>query len=141
VGFFWYANPAAFVSQSVASHGSLAVIDRHNDLLDQVLRAKDDEIRAAGGIFVFNDWRSVRGYDQDARARQRERMRARPTGYSRRTIIVADPTSRLLRMAIEAANLFATLTLRARIEVVLDAAAALSRSGLEAPVGTEAFPR
>jgi hypothetical protein len=140
VGFFWFARPAAFVSQSIASHGSLAVIERQNDLMDQVLSARAEEIRAAGGLLVFNDWRSVRSYDQDARARQRERMRARPSGYSRRTIIVVDPASRLLRMAVEAANLFATLTLRARIEVVLHAGDALSRAALTPPAANEAFP-
>src|SRR5262245_33586539 len=91
VGFFWYAQPAAFISQSVIRHGSLDVIERQNDLMDQVLAARADEIRAAGGLFILNDWRSVRSYDQDARARQRERMKARPAGYARRTVIVVDP--------------------------------------------------
>jgi hypothetical protein len=44
-------------------------------------------------------------------------------------------------MAIEAANLFATLTLRSRIEIVLDAQEALSRATLVAPAAGEAFPR
>lgn len=140
VGYFWYTRPAAFVSQSTTSHGSFEVIERQNDLLDQVLTARADEIKAAGGIFVFNDWRSVRSYDADARARQRERMKARLPGYSRRTVIVVDPSNRLLRMAIEAANLFATLTLRSRIEIVLDAEEALARATLVAPAATDTFP-
>jgi hypothetical protein len=44
-------------------------------------------------------------------------------------------------MAIEAANLFATLTLRSSIEIVLDAGEALSRATLVAPVAGDQFPR
>lgn len=141
VGFFWYAHPAAFVSQTVAAHGSFEVIERNADIMDRLLAAKADEIRAEGGLLVFNDWRSVKTYDQDARARQRERMRARPTGYARRTVIVANPTSRLLRMALEAANLFVTLTLRSSIEVDLDVDHALSRAGLKPPRRGAPFPQ
>jgi hypothetical protein len=141
VGFYWYAQPATFVSQSVATHGSIEVIDRQNDTMDRVLQAREAEIRAAGGLLVFNDWRSVKTYDLDARARQRERMRARPAGYSRRTVIVVDPASRLLRMAIEAANLFATLTLQSRLELLTNIAHAVSRAELAAPPRGDAFPR
>lgn len=140
VGYFWYAHPCAFVSQSTVTHGSYEVIERQNDLMDLVLARKTDEVRAAGGIFVLNDWRSVKSYDQDARARQRERMKARAPGYSRRVVIVVNPESRLLRMAIEAANLFATMTLRSRIEIVTNASSALSKAGLTPPLGGEPFP-
>ncbi len=140
VGFYWYASPAVLVSQTVAVHGSLEVIERNNDVVDFILDAKADDIRSAGGLFVFNDWRSVKSYDQDARARQRVRMRARPSGYARRTVIVVNPASRLLRMAVEAANLFATLTLRSRIEVELDAARTFARAGIEPPRKGALFP-
>jgi hypothetical protein len=141
VGFYWYLRPAVFVSQSVATHGSVEVIDRQNDILDRLLAAKAAEIQEAGGVFVFNDWRSVKGYDQAARARQRERMRARPSGYSRRTVIVVDPASRLLRMAIEAANLFATLALRSRIELLTNIDQAVAHAELSAPRPGAEFPR
>jgi hypothetical protein len=68
-------------------------------------------------------------------------MRARPAGYARRTVIVVDPASRLLRMAIEAANLFATLTMGSRIELLTDVAAAVTRAELRAPPPGDAFPR
>ena len=66
VGFYWYLEPAVFVSQSVALHGSVEVIDRQNDITDRVLHTRGDEVRTAGGLFVFNDWRSVKSYDQNA---------------------------------------------------------------------------
>jgi hypothetical protein len=109
--------------------------------MDRVLQARGDEVRAAGGLFVFNDWRSVKGYDQNARARQRVRMKARNPGYARRTMIVVDPASRLLRMAIEAANLFATLTIRTHIELSTDIANAVSSARLQPPNRGVPFPR
>lgn len=141
VGFYWYLQPAVFVSQTVALHGSVEVIDRQNDIMDRVLQTRGDEVREAGGLFVFNDWRSVKTYDQNARARQRVRMKARTQGYARRTMIVVDPASRLLRMAIEAANLFATLTIRSHIELSTDIANALSTANLRPPGRGASFPR
>lgn len=141
IGFFWYAHPAAFVSQSVVAHGSRALVERQNDLLDRVLAGRADEIHAHGGILILNDWRSVTGYDQDARARQRARMEARPAGYARRTIIIVKTESRLLRMAIEATNLLATLKRKAQIEVDFDPAHALSHVRLVPPSPATPFPR
>jgi hypothetical protein len=141
IGFFWYAHPAAFVSQTVVAHGSRAVVERQNDLLDRVLALRADEIRAHGGILIFNDWRSVTGYDQDARARQRARMEARPAGYARRTIIIVKTESRLLRMAIEATNLLGTLKRSAQIEVDFDPAHAFSQVRLGPPLPGIPFPR
>jgi hypothetical protein len=141
VGFYWYLEPGVFVSQSVATHGSVDVIDRQNDIMDRVLSVKAAEIQEAGGLFVFNDWRSVKSYDQAARARQRERMRARPSGYSRRTVIIVDPASRLLRMAIEAANLFATLALRSSIELHTNIDHAVAHAELSPPKPGDSFPR
>jgi hypothetical protein len=134
VGFYWYVRPAVLVSQSRVSHGSTEVIDRRNDIVDYVLDRRAPEITEAGGLFFFGDWRSVKTYDKAARAHQRERMQARATGYARRTIIVIEPESRLLRMAIEAANLFS------RIEVTTDIALALSRARLATPGLEETFP-
>ena len=140
VGFYWCMRPAMLVSQSVVPHGSIEVIDRHNDIVDRVLAQRAPEIEVAGGLFMFNDWRSVRTYDQGARARQRERMQSRRPGYARHTVIVVDPESRLLSMAIEAANLFARVTLHSQIELVTDMALALSRVGLGPPRPEETFP-
>jgi hypothetical protein len=141
IGFFWYAHPAAFVSQSVVAHGSREVVERQNDLLDHVLAVRADEIHAHGGLLIFNDWRSVTGYDQDARARQPARMEARAAGYARRTIIIVKTESRLLRMAIEATNLLGTLKRNAQIEVDFDPARAFSQVRLAPPLPAISFPR
>src|SRR5690349_1055658 len=47
-GFAWYVEPAILVKQSIEQHGSLAVIELFNDLVDEVLELRADSIRAAG---------------------------------------------------------------------------------------------
>lgn len=139
VGFYWYLEPATLICQSFAEHGSLEVIDRHNDVVDRVLARHRKAIEAAGGLFMLFDWRSVQGYDQDARARQRERMQARGKTYARRTVVVIHPANRLLRMAVSAANLFATLLMKSSIEVLTDPTPVVAEAKLVAPPRNQPF--
>jgi hypothetical protein len=60
-------------------------------------------------------------------------MKARPRGYARRTVIIVSPANRLLRMAVETAGLFATLTLSQRVELATTPVAALGRSPIQRP--------
>ena len=139
VGFYWYFEPATLVCQSYAEHGTLEVIDRHNDVVDRILARHRKAIAAAGGLFMLFDWRSVQGYDQDARARQRERMQAREKAYARRTVVVIHPANRLLRMAVGAANLFATLFLKSGIEILTDPAPVVADAKLAPPPRNQPF--
>ncbi len=139
-GFYWYAQPAAVVCQSVLSYATIAIVDEHNDVLDGVLAARQDEIGAAGGLFIFNDWRSIRGFAPGARSRMQERMNARRRGYARRTVVVVNPSNRLLRMALEAASLFKTIGLGSRVDVAMSSEIALAQAGLSAPAKGATFP-
>jgi hypothetical protein len=139
VGFYWYVEPATLICQSYAEHGTFEVIERHNDVVDRVLARHRKAIEAAGGLFMIFDWRSVTGYDQDARARQRERMQARAKSYARRTVVVIHPANRLLRMAVGAANLFATLFLKSEIEILTDPAPVVSEARLAPPPRNQPF--
>jgi hypothetical protein len=141
VGFYWYATPAAFVSHALCRHGTVEMVDAHNDLLDEVLAARNAEIQRAGGILIFSDWRSISTFAPGARSRQQERMRRRGRGYARRTIIVVNPANRLMRMAAEASNLFTTLVFQARLEVALSPDAPLASAGLTPPRAGELFPK
>jgi hypothetical protein len=140
VGFYWYLRPGTLVCQAVATHATVDVIDRHNDVIDAVLSARGDEIRTSGGLFMLCDWRSVRTYDSRARARQRERMKARGDTYARRTVIAVHPANELLRMAIEAANLLATLLFRPGIEIVTSPDAVVEEGRVVPPAWGEPFP-
>lgn len=139
VGYYWFVEPATLICQSYAPHGSFEVIERHNDVVDRVLARHRKSIQAAGGLFMLFDWRSVQGYDQAARARQRERMQSREKGYSRRTVVVIHPANRLLRMAVGAANLFATLLLKSEIEILTDPTPVVRLAKLEPPPRNQPF--
>jgi hypothetical protein len=140
LGFYWYLRPGTLVCQTVVAHATVEVIDRHNDVVDAILAARGDEIRASGGLFMVFDWRSVKTYDQGARARQRERMKARGDTYARRTVIALQPANKLLRMAVEAANLFATLLFRSGIEIATSPDAIVAETRLTPPPRNEPFP-
>ena len=139
VGFYWYVEPATLICQSHAEHGTIEVIDRHNDVVDRILARHRKAIEAAGGLFMIFDWRSVQGYNQDARARQRERMQAREKTYARRTVVVIHPANRLLRMAVGAANLFATLFFRSSIEILTDPTSVVAEAKLSPPPRNQPF--
>jgi hypothetical protein len=140
-GFYWYTRPAALVTQSFVSHGSIDAIAAHNDIVDELLALRGDEIKAAGGLLVFCDWRSVKTYDLEARALQRDRMIARPPWHSRRTIVVVEPRSRLLAMAADWLNFLTALTVRNRIEIATRVDEALERANVSVPgPGATLFP-
>jgi hypothetical protein len=139
-GFYWYARPAAVVCQTVVPYGSLEVVDAHNDVLDRVLSLRRDEVQAEGGLLIFNDWRTLKSFEPGARSRMQERMNARARGYARRTVVVVNPSNRLLRMAIEAASLFKTLVFGTRIDVALSPELPLAQAGLSPPPSGESFP-
>jgi hypothetical protein len=124
----------------VISFATLSVVEDHNDLLDGVLAAREDEVEATGGLLIFNDWRSLRSFAPGARSQMQKRMSARKGGYARRTVVVVNPANRLLRMALEAASLFKTLTFGARVDVVLSPDFALAKASLSAPERGEEFP-
>jgi len=138
-GFGWFARPAAFVSHSVVPRGTIAAAEILQGWIDLVLRERADEISDAGGLFVFHDWRSSTGYDSDARRVYLERMRSRPRNYLRHSItcVRANP---LFRMAIEAGNLVAALTARAKVELAGDPTLALALHRIRPPLSGEPFP-
>jgi hypothetical protein len=131
-GYAWYARPAVYVTQAHIDTGTLAAAHVVQSWMDELLRTRDAEIRAAGGLFVFHDWSTVGGYTSEARQHYLARMRARPRDYLRHSVTCIRP-SPLFRMAVEAGNLVAALTARAKVELASDPAAALAAHRIGAP--------
>ncbi len=138
-GLAWYAHPAVFVSQAHIESGSLRAAELVQGWIDDVLRVKGEEIRAAGGLFVFHDWRGVSGYTSEARRFYLSRMRARPRDYLRHSVTCIRPHP-LFRMAVEAGNLVAALTARAKVELADDPALVMVQHGIRPPAPGERFP-
>jgi len=74
------------------------------DWIDLALREDAAGIAAAGGLFLFHDFRALAGYDTEARVLINERIKQRKPGYSRRTIMVVRPTP-IWRMAMRVTDL------------------------------------
>jgi hypothetical protein len=104
-GHCWYdREKAMLITQSHGSRGSVAGAQVLCDLVDAALEHERDTIAAAGGLLIFHDWRSLEGYDSEARVLVTDRMRKRPRRYARRTLCVVNPTP-LWRMALTVADL------------------------------------
>jgi len=138
-GFGWYTRPVAFVTQAIITTGTLEAVRVVQGWIDLLLRERAEEIRDAGGLFVFHDWNETTGYTSDARKHYLARMRARPRDYLRHSVTVVRPHP-LFRMAVEAGNLVAALTARAKVELASDAATALAAHRIEPPALKSRFP-
>lgn len=83
------------------------------------------EVAEHGGIFVIHDWRTLITYEAEARRVWQDRMRERPKGYLRGSIVCLLKAGPLLRMAVQAANVVASVTHQAKVELTTDIHAAL----------------
>ncbi len=138
-GFAWYTQPAMFVTQAHLDEGTFEAANAVQSWIDLVLAHRGEEIRAAGGLFVFHDWSTVTGYTSAARQHYLARMRARPRDYLRHSVTCIRP-SPLFRMAVEAGNLVAAITARAKVELASDPALAASKHDVRAPAPGARFP-
>lgn len=138
-GFAWYAEPAVFVSSATIERAPMETAELVQGWIDDVLREREGEVRAAGGLFVFHDWRSLRGYDSEARKRYLDRMRARPKDYLRHSVtcVSANP---ILRMAVETGNMIASMVARAKVELATDPGAVMVKHGIRKPAPGSTFP-
>jgi hypothetical protein len=139
-GYAWYPAPGVMISQAVRRHATAAMAIRFQDLVDAVLLHDAQAIHRLGGITVINDWRLIESYDSEARKIIQDRMKRRPKGYLKATILAVPSATPLLRMAVQAANLLAALTSGGRVELTDDLELTLSILGLGPPAPGEAFP-
>lgn len=104
-GFAWYClQQKALITQTTVPHAKIEGGKVLCDWIDLALREDEPGIAAAGGIFLFHDFRSLSGYDTETRVLINERIKLRKPGYSRRTIMVVRPTP-IWRMAMRVTDL------------------------------------
>jgi len=104
-GFAWYsAQHKALITQTTVPHARPDGGRVLCDWIDAALREDEAGIDAAGGIFLFHDFRSLSGYDAETRILINERIKLRKPSYSRRTIMVVRPTP-MWRMAMRVTDL------------------------------------
>jgi hypothetical protein len=132
-GYAWYCGSGLIVSHITVSHGSAAAARAYHSFEETMLEDHAAEVRQSGGIFVIHDWRAMESYDGEARTVWQDRMRKRPKGYLRGSIVCLLRANALLRMAVQAANLVASVTQNAKVELTSDLDGALRRHHVTAP--------
>jgi hypothetical protein len=130
-GFSWYTRPAAFVSQTTTSRVSLASSMLLDNRLDRVADRYRAEIAAAGGLFVFHDWRTIRTFDSEIIRYYIDRVGARRVPL--RGIVVASTLDGLLRVAANVIGAAVSKVYGFDLELTSDPEAALRRHRLQVP--------
>ena len=104
-GFCWFSRTgAALITQTHVKRADVAAARVLADWIDRAVRHELDVWTSSKGLLLLHDWRSLGGYDSDARTLVIERQRRRPNGYARRLCCVLDPTP-LWRMALTVSDL------------------------------------
>lgn len=119
LGYAWYVEPATLITQAAITHASVEAVKAYMDVGDQLIASATERVLGAGGLFIINDWRQIQTYDSAARPLLMKRMKERPKGYLRRTVVCVSPTP-VLRMAVQAANLVAAFMAGGPIELTED---------------------
>ncbi len=104
-GFCWFSRTgAALITQTHVKRADVAAARVLADWIDGAVRHEVEVWTASKGLLLLHDWRSLGGYDSDARTLVVERQRKRPNGYARRLCCVLEPTP-LWRMALTVSDL------------------------------------
>ena len=125
-GYAWYCGKALIVSHITVTRGTVAAAHAYHDFESRILHEHARDVEAQGGIFVIHDWRAMVTYETDARRVWQERMQARRKGYLRGSIVCLLKANPLLRMAVQAANLVASVTHNVKVELATDIDAILA---------------
>ena len=139
LGYIWFVAPNVCINQAHVRRADVAAAEAVHDWIDRALAAEPKAIANAGGLIVLHDWRTLDGYDGEARRVFVERMRSRPKGYLK-TAYAIIPSTPLFRMAIQAANLAAALGAGGRIELATDPEPILRRLAVSPPREGTPFP-
>lgn len=105
VGYIWFVRNHILVAQSVVQYGTRATVAAINDRIDELLASQGDEIASNGGLISIFDFRSLTGYEAQARNDWVERMKARKPGYLQASRLIMTPGNPIIQMA------FTTLSL------------------------------
>jgi hypothetical protein len=133
-GYAWWCGSGIIVTHITVAHSNRSTVTSYLDFESDILRKYAREIAKSGGLFVIHDWRTVRSYDSVARRIWQERMSERPKGYLRGSVVCVNKAAPFLRMAVQAANVVATLTHGAKVELTTDIESALRANGMPRPV-------
>lgn len=139
-GYVWYAHPAVVVTQTTIEHASVSMATFIHDVIDQVIEHAARDIAQHAGLLFIHDFRSLVGYDTEARLEFLARIRRRTPGYTRGTVVAIRMDQPLLRMGVQGANLLLSVAMKAPVSMVSDPAEAVAFEVRRAPAAEERFP-
>jgi hypothetical protein len=131
-GYAWYCGDGLIVSHITTAYGTIAAARAYHEYEERILRDYAEDCTRCGGLFVVHDWRAMETYDADARRFWQSRIQERPKGYLRGSVVCVASAGALLRMAVQAANLVASVVHGVQVELSTDLEATLSAQGLPA---------
>ncbi len=135
----WYTEPTTFISQTLGDRGTRRDAEEITRLVDQVIDERREDVKRMGGLLILHDWRSLKGYDADARAFMMDRVRSHTRGRIREMVIVIEMTP-LFHLALSAANAFLVLATGKNLRTVSACAPELIRYGIKKPPEGSRFP-
>lgn len=110
MGHAWYvASVGAFVSQTQVSRATVRGALTLSGWVDTCLAMDRARLAELGGLLIFHDFRSLDTYEAEARLAMTERIKARPRGYARQTVLLIQATP-LMKMAMQVANVAMAVT-------------------------------
>lgn len=122
------------VSHITTPRGTAAAANSYHDFETRILHERAADMQRAGGLFVIHDWRMMETYDADARRVWQERMRAHERGYLRGSVVCVARANALLKMAVQAANLVASVMHGAKVELSNDVEGTLAAHNVKPPI-------
>jgi hypothetical protein len=124
-GYVWYCGRGLIVSHITVVHGTADAAHAYHEFEERMLDEHARDVKENSGIFVIHDWRKMATYDAEARRVWQDRMQRRPKGYLRGSVVCVVKAAPLLKMAVQAANLVASVTHQAKVELTTNLAGAL----------------
>ena len=107
-GFAWYVKPAALVTQSRGTRGTLEASLSVGRIVDAVLSACADDVAREGGLLILHDWRHITTWDADARRHMMQRVRDDSMRKIRRVVVVMN-VSPIIGAALQTACMLYSL--------------------------------
>lgn len=129
-GYAWYCGRGIVVAHMTITHGTEEGSNAYHDFESSVVDGHAEDVRRYGGLFVIHDWRTMASHEAAARRAWQDRMRDKPKGYLRGSIVCLAKANPVLKMAVQAVNLFSTVAYGAEVKIGTDIDAILREHSL-----------
>jgi hypothetical protein len=131
-GLAWFTRPAAFVTQSLITHGTVAAAAMTEAAIDRVLTMFPREVTAARGLLVIHDWRRVTSFDPRVIQFYVDRLTVRNKS-ALRAIVIGMKVNPLARLAMQAVSGTISRVHGLEVEVSADLESTLVKYNVQRP--------